>query len=218
MSAPVRHRSRTASSPTVGMRMATSSPARCNRASRRQSRRSVSGLVAGRPGDQRRRDHLAAHVHAVQQPGQLEAGRAGLVAGSQPGPIREPRHEPANRRRIVGDPLDVGDLLVRVQDPDRDRVFVDVQAEMDRGEMGDTNHGRLPPYVGSARLSVGDPRHMRTGAGRSMLTKGLHLLPPRPNATPAPVPVAHGVDLAITRGEQGAGMSSCPGHVELPRP
>jgi hypothetical protein len=36
-----RHRSRTASSATVGMRMATSSPARCNRASRRQSRLSV---------------------------------------------------------------------------------------------------------------------------------------------------------------------------------
>jgi hypothetical protein len=32
-------------------------------------------LIAGRLGDQRRRDHLAAHLHAVQQPGQLEAGR-----------------------------------------------------------------------------------------------------------------------------------------------
>jgi hypothetical protein len=51
------------------MRMATSSPARCIRASRRQSRRSVSGLVAGRAGNQRRGDHLAAYVQAVQQPG-----------------------------------------------------------------------------------------------------------------------------------------------------
>src|SRR5215216_1235509 len=40
-------------------------------------------LVARRLGDQRRGDHLAAHVQAVQQPGQLEAGRSGLVAGSQ---------------------------------------------------------------------------------------------------------------------------------------
>ena len=40
-------------------------------------------LVAGGLGDQRRGDHLAAHPHAVQQPGQLIAGRAGLVAGSQ---------------------------------------------------------------------------------------------------------------------------------------
>jgi hypothetical protein len=120
--------------------MATSSPARCNRASRRQSRRSVSGLVARRPGDQRRCDHLAAHVHAVQQPGQLEAGRAGLVAGSQPGPIGKLRQEPANRRLIVGDPIHVGNLLVGPQDPDRDRVLVDVQAEMDRGKVRDTNH------------------------------------------------------------------------------
>jgi hypothetical protein len=50
MSARVRHRSRTASSPTVGMRMATSSPARCNRASRRQSRRSVLTLSPGARG------------------------------------------------------------------------------------------------------------------------------------------------------------------------
>jgi hypothetical protein len=28
---------------------------------------------------------------------------------------------------------------------------VDVQAEMDRGKVRDTNHGRLLPYVGSAR-------------------------------------------------------------------
>ena len=34
-------------------------------------------LVAGRPGNQRRRDHLAAEVQAVQQAGQLIAGRAG---------------------------------------------------------------------------------------------------------------------------------------------
>jgi hypothetical protein len=50
MSALVRHRSRTASSWRVGMRTATSSPARCNRASRRQSRRSVLTLSPGALG------------------------------------------------------------------------------------------------------------------------------------------------------------------------
>jgi hypothetical protein len=48
-----------------------------------ESRRSVLISSPG-PGDQRRRDHLAAHVHACQQPGHLEAGRTSLVAGSQP--------------------------------------------------------------------------------------------------------------------------------------
>jgi hypothetical protein len=151
MSPLVRQRSRTASSWTVGMRTQTSSPARCNRASRRQSRRSVSGLVARRLGDQRRGDHLAAHVQAVQQPGQLEAGRSGLVAGSQAAGVAEAANEPADGCLVVGNPLDVWDLLVGRQDPDRDGVLVDIQAEMDRREVRDTGHGRLLPYGGSAR-------------------------------------------------------------------
>ena len=158
MSPLVRQRSRTASSWTVGMRTLTSSPARCSRASRRQSRRSVSGLVARRLGDQRRGDHLAAHVQAVQQPGQLEAGRSGLVAGSQAAGVAEAANEPADGCLVVGNPLDVWDLLVGRQDPDRDGVLVDIQAEMDRREVRDTGHGRLLPYGGSARPSVGDPR------------------------------------------------------------
>jgi hypothetical protein len=158
MSPLVRQRSRTASSWTVGMRTQTSSPARCNRASRRQSRRSVSGLVARRLGDQRRGDHLAAHVQAVQQPGQLEAGRSGLVAGSQAAGVAEAANEPADGYLVVGNPLDVWDLLVGRQDPDRDGVLVDIQAEMDRREVRDTRHGRLLPYGGSARPGVGDPR------------------------------------------------------------
>jgi hypothetical protein len=40
--------------------------------------------VAGRGGDQRRRDHLTAHLEPGEQPGQLVAGGTGLVAGSQP--------------------------------------------------------------------------------------------------------------------------------------
>jgi hypothetical protein len=147
MSARARHRSRTDSSATVGMRIATNSPARCSRASRRQSRRSVSGLVAGRLGDQRRRDHLAAHVHAVQQPGQLEPGRAGLIAGSQPAGSTQAANEPAYRRLVMRNPVDVRAVTIGGQDRHRDGVLVNIQAEVDRTEMGDTGHGRLLPYV-----------------------------------------------------------------------
>ena len=108
-------------------------------------------LVARCPRDQRRGDHLAADPHALHQPGQLEASRAGLIAGSQPAGVTQAADEPADRHLVVGDPLDVWDLLVRMQDPDRDGVLVDVQAKMDRGKMSDTGHGRLLPYGGSAR-------------------------------------------------------------------
>jgi hypothetical protein len=78
--------------------------------------------------DQRRRDHLAADAHVGKQPGQLEPGGAGLVAGSQPAGIAEAANEPAHRRLVVGNPVDLGDLLVRGQDRHRDRVAVHVQA------------------------------------------------------------------------------------------
>jgi hypothetical protein len=74
-------------------------------------------LVTGRGRDQRWGDHLAANPHAVQQPGQLEPGRAGLIAGSQPAGVAQAANEPAHRGPIVGDPVDLGDLLVRLQDP-----------------------------------------------------------------------------------------------------
>src|SRR4029453_13859442 len=115
-------------------------------------------LVTRRLGDQRRGDHLAAHVQAVQQPGQLEAGRSGLLAGSRGAGVAEAANEPADGGLVVGNPLDVWDLLVGRQDPDRDGVLVDIQAEMDRREVRDTGHGRLLRYGGSARPSVGDPR------------------------------------------------------------
>ncbi len=103
--------------------------------------------IAGGLGDQRGRDHLAAHVHAVQQPGQVVAGRAGLVAGSQPAGITKTANEPADRRLVVGDPVDHRALMVGGKDRHRDGVLVDVQAEVGRAEMRDTGHGRLLPYV-----------------------------------------------------------------------
>jgi 2-polyprenyl-6-methoxyphenol hydroxylase-like FAD-dependent oxidoreductase len=49
-------------------------------------------------------------------------------------------------------------------DPHRDRVAVNVQAKMDRGKMRNTGHGRLLPYVGSARASW--VTHVKCGTGR----------------------------------------------------
>jgi hypothetical protein len=95
-----------------------------------------------------------------------------LVAGSQHAGIWETANEPADGCLVVGDPLDVWDLLVGRQDPDRDRVLVDVQPQVDGHTTRDTGHGRLPLYVGSVRAIVDDPRtcYLRNGAGRSMTT------------------------------------------------
>jgi hypothetical protein len=99
--------------------------------------------ITGRGGDQRRRDHLATDPHAVKQPGELVAGRPGFVAGSQPPGIAQAANEPANRRLVMGDPLHHGHLTAGREDPNRDGVPVDVKAEVGRGEMRNTGHGRL---------------------------------------------------------------------------
>src|SRR4029450_13086467 len=90
--------------------------------------------------------------------GQFEAGRAGLVAGSQHTGIAEAATEPADRGLVVGDPLGAWGLLGGWQDPHRDGVLVDVQPEVDGRTMRDTGHGRLLPYVCSGRLRRGGPR------------------------------------------------------------
>jgi hypothetical protein len=87
----------------------------------------------------------------VQQPGQLKAGRPGLIAGSQPTGIAKAANEPAHRWLVMADLVDRGQLLTRGKDTDRDRVTVHVKTKMDGGEMRHTSHGRLLPYVGSAR-------------------------------------------------------------------
>jgi hypothetical protein len=60
-------------------------------------------------------------------------------------------NKPAHRCLVMGDLVHRWHLLTRSQDPDRDRVAAHIKTEMDQGEMGDTGHGRLLPYVGSAR-------------------------------------------------------------------
>jgi hypothetical protein len=141
MSARARHRSRTASSRGVGMRMATSSPARCSRASRRQSRRSVSGLVAGGFGisegaiTSQRTPMLsssqASSNRSGRPPSRLAA--AGDCRGGRRACAPTPRHEESGRPR--GRPS-------RGKQHHRDGVFVDVQAKVGHGEMRDTGHAR----------------------------------------------------------------------------
>ena len=57
--------------------------------------------------------------------------------------VAQAANEPANRRLVMGDPLHHGHLTAGREDPNRDGVPVDVKAEVDRGEMRNTGHGRL---------------------------------------------------------------------------
>jgi hypothetical protein len=65
----------------------------------------------------------------------------------------EASNQAADRFLVVEVPLDIGSLMTGVEDPDRDRVLVDVHAEMDGVALNKTGswHDRLLPYVGSAR-------------------------------------------------------------------
>ena len=102
-------------------------------------------LVAGGLGDQRRRDHLAVHAHAVQQPGQLIAGGSGLVAGSQPAWAGEPGHQPAHRRLVVGDPVHGRDIVAGAEHGHRDRDPVHVKTkEGETTSSSDTGHRPAP--------------------------------------------------------------------------
>jgi hypothetical protein len=106
-SARARHRSRTASSARVGMGEGGDAdtdqlPGAVQPGQPPAVTLVGLDLVTRRPGDQRRCDHLATHAETVEQPGQLEAGRAGLVAGSQPSGVTKAANEPAHRRLVVG--------------------------------------------------------------------------------------------------------------------
>jgi hypothetical protein len=131
MSARVRHKSRTASSSGLGMPTPTSSPAR----DRRGEPAAVPPVGLG-PCHQVPEGAATARSPRSARPccaaaGQLQTGGAGLVAGSQPPGIIEPADAPADRRLVVGDPLRVGDLPVRTQDPNRDGVVMNVQPQVD---------------------------------------------------------------------------------------
>jgi len=88
--------------------------------------------IPGRLRDQRRRDHVAGHPHRAQQPVQTEPGRSRLVAHTQLASVGKPADQPPYRRLIIEEHLGVGDLLVPPQDPHRDLVLADIQAQVAR--------------------------------------------------------------------------------------
>jgi hypothetical protein len=105
-------------------------------------------LVPGRSGDERWRDHLAGDPLAVQQPGQLIAGRAGLIADPQAAGFGEAAEERQHGRLVAGDLLHRRRGSIRWQGGDRDGVAVHVQPEVDRSGVRDLCHGgRLLPVV-----------------------------------------------------------------------
>jgi hypothetical protein len=82
--------------------------------------------ITGRSGDEGRRNDLAANPQRGEQPGELIPGRAGLVAGSQPTTIWELRQEPANRRLVIRDPVDLSSIASGAEDRHRDGVPVHI--------------------------------------------------------------------------------------------
>jgi hypothetical protein len=105
-------------------------------------------LVAGRSRDERGRDHLAGDPLAVQQPGQLVAGRAGLIADPQALRFGEAAKEGQHGRLVAGDLLHLSRGTSRQQRGHRDGVAVHVQPEVDRALLWDPCHdGRLLPVV-----------------------------------------------------------------------
>jgi hypothetical protein len=105
-------------------------------------------LVPGRSWDERWGEHLAGDPLAVQQPGQLVAGRAGLVADPQPRRVGEAAEEGQHGRFVAGDLLHRRQGLISQQGGDRDGVAVYVQPEVGRALLWDPCHGgRLLPVV-----------------------------------------------------------------------
>jgi hypothetical protein len=105
-------------------------------------------LVAGGSRDERGGDHLAGDPLAVQQPGQLVAGRAGLIADPQAGGFSKAAEERQHGRLIAGDLLHRRRGSVGQQRGHRDGVAVHVQPEVDRTLLWDPCHGgRLLPVV-----------------------------------------------------------------------
>jgi hypothetical protein len=82
-------------------------------------------------GNQRRSDHLTGHPQARQQPVQLITTRTRLITGPQRTGIIKPTDQPPHRRLVVEDPVDVGNLLTRSQDPHHNRILRRIHPQMD---------------------------------------------------------------------------------------
>ena len=110
--------------------------------------------LTGRLRDEGWGDDLAAHPDRGEEPVQLVAGWARLVAGPEPSGVAEPGDEAAHRCLVVEDPLDVGGVGSGMQEGHRDGVLVDVKSEVDvTCRARDTCHGRLLSVCGSVRSS-----------------------------------------------------------------
>jgi hypothetical protein len=90
------------------------------------------------------------HPERLEQSGEVIAGWSRFIAGPQERPVGEPVDQSAHRLFVMEDFLDIGALMARVQDPDGDRVLMDIEPQENGIWVGKTWHGWLLPYVGSA--------------------------------------------------------------------
>jgi len=111
--------------------------------------------IAGCPWDQGRGRHQVVDPQGLEEPSELEAGRAGFITDAQPPSVAEAIQEAPDRHLIVEEPLELRGLPTGLQHPRGDRVLVDIQAYIDRfGVVGHTAHGRLlAPYVAPSASS-----------------------------------------------------------------
>ena len=73
---------------------------------------------------------------------QLVTVGARLVASPKTAALFKASDQTTNRRLVVEDALDVGDVIVGLQDADRDRVLGHIEAEVN--VLGETGHGPAP--------------------------------------------------------------------------
>jgi hypothetical protein len=85
--------------------------------------------ITGTHRDQRRRDHIARHAEPAEQPQQVIAARAGLVADRQSLGAAEAIDQPADRALGVLDPPDLRRPAGRRQRRDDNRVLVHIQRD-----------------------------------------------------------------------------------------
>ncbi len=86
--------------------------------------------VPGRLRDERGCHHVTGNPHGGEQPVQIVARGAGLVAGPEVLRLAEARDQPANRVLVVEDLVDLRGPSIRLENRDRDRVLVDVHPEV----------------------------------------------------------------------------------------
>ena len=119
-------------------------------------------LVACSFGDQRGRHDDAVDAHRRQLAVQRVAGWAGLIGHVQLD-VRaaEPRHQCANRRRLIGDAAVTGWRTALVGDRHGNRGLMDIQTEVPNLAMVHHVHGPTSTYVALHRTSFVRLRNLR---------------------------------------------------------